>query len=86
MADRSPHTIVNHRNAHTHIIAQTWSHQTSLGEICEQFPHWQSRFLFHPSWSVAYAILRTDQKPMDSNISLHHSQHNIGDDINGVDI
>ena len=86
MADRSPYTIVNHRNAHTHIIAQTWSHQTPLGEIREQFSHWQSRFLFHPSWSVAYAILRTDQKPMDSNICLHHSQHNIGDDINCVDI
>ena len=86
MADRCPHTIVNHRYAHTNIIAQTWSHQTPLGENREQFPHWQSSFLVHSSWSVTYVILRTDLKPIDSNISLHHSQHNIGDDINGVDI
>ena len=86
MADRSPHTIVDHRNAHTHIIAQAWNYQTSLGEVDKQFSHWKSRFLFHPSRRVADAILRTDQKPMDSHNSFHHHQHDIGDGINSMDI
>lgn len=86
MADRSPHTTVNHRDAHTHPAAQTWRHQTTLGKIREQFPHWQSRILFHSTGSVADAILRTYQKPMDSNNRLYRDQHNIGDGVDCMDI